>query len=211
MKKTIKRIILPLAMCAALCTTIYALSVQRDLSRKIMRLHIVANSNSPEDTELKLKVRDAVIADAGEIFAEVKTKSECRRTFEENKSKIEETVLRTIRENSREYGVQISFGKFYIPRKVYDGIVLPEGSYDGVKILLGEAKGENWWCVVYPPLCFTESVCGELSDEAEAYLKEMLLPESYSLISEEGIDIKYKLKLVEVFQKVCRNFNKNEY
>ena len=202
----IKKMIYPIAVSIAACLIIYAFSVQKDLSDGIMRLHIISDSNSEFDTMVKLEVRDAIIKEAGDIFKEVKNKKQCRSLFEENKGDIKKIAERVLKENGLEYGASVIIGKMYVPRKIYDGIILPEGSYEGVTVRLGEAKGQNWWCVVYPPLCFTESTSGELSEEAKEYLKSTLPPESYSLISEEGINIEYKFKIVELIQKIKKNF-----
>lgn len=197
-----KFFLIPLLLCAALCSSVYAVSVQQDLSDELIRLHIVADSDSPEAQEIKLKVRDAIIEDVGAEFAAIKDKKAYRSALIEKTGDIKKTADRVLSENGVNYKSRVSFEKLYIPRKSYDGIVLPEGSYEGLIVRLGSASGQNWWCVVYPPLCFTESVCGELSDEAKEYLKENLSPESYSLITEEGITVEYKFKLVEMFQKL---------
>ena len=121
---------------------------------------------------------------------------------------IEKTAQRILDENNTGYTAKVSLEKLYIPRKTYDGIILPEGSYEGFMVRLGKSEGENWWCVVYPPLCFTEEVCGELSDEAKEYLRQTLPAESYNLITGDGISIKYKFKIVELLQKAEKNFSK---
>lgn len=204
MKKNI--FIPPLILCLTLCSFVYANSVQNNLSNELLRLHIIANSDSDTDQNIKLMVRDKIIESVGQEFSKIDDKEKYREELIKKTYEIKKTADRVLSENGLNYTSSVSFEKLYIPRKSYDGIVLPEGSYEGLIVRLGEASGQNWWCVVYPPLCFTESTCGKLSVEAQNYLKENLSPESYSLITEEGINIEYKFKLVEVLQKLKKEF-----
>lgn len=204
----IKKLIYPSAVCILCCMLIYGYSAQKGLSDNLLRLHIVSNSNSEFDKEIKLMVRDAIIKEAGNKFSHAESKKECRRLLLSESEEIEKTAQRILDENNTGYTAKVSLEKLYIPRKTYDGIILPEGSYEGFMVRLGKSEGENWWCVVYPPLCFTEEVCGELSDEAKEYLRQTLPAESYNLITGDGISIKYKFKIVELLQKAEKNFSK---
>lgn len=198
----LKKLSCPILALIFGCLFVYGYSVHADLSDELLRLHIIANSDSEYDQELKIKVRNEIINMSQNDFAGVTDKKECRKTILASKEKIKDAADKILAENGADYTARVSFEKLYIPRKTYDGIILPEGSYDGVVIRLGNAEGKNWWCVVYPPLCFTESVCGELSDEAKEYLKSTLSEESYSLITCEGMNIEYKFKIVEILQQL---------
>lgn len=202
----LKKLIYPLAAGVVLCTLVYSYSVQKNLSDELLRLHIVANSNSELDQEIKIKVRDEIIKGSREKFQNAESKEEFKKKLLRESGKIEKIADDVLKESNVGYDAAVSFEKVYIPRKSYDGLILPEGNYDAMVIRLGEAKGQNWWCVVYPPLCFTEDVCGSLSEEAEEYLKKTLSPESYELIKEEGISFEYKFKVVELLQKVKKYF-----
>ena len=191
----------PALLCFLLCSLAYANSVQNNLSQELLRLHIIANSDSVADQEIKLKVRDRIIESVGNEFSQVNDKNVYRAMLMKKTDEIKKIADSVLAEYGVDYTSDVTFEKLYIPRKYYDGIVLPEGSYEGMIVRLGKSEGKNWWCVVYPPLCFTESTCGELSNDALEYLKDTLSPESYSLITDEGIDIEYKFKLVEIFQK----------
>lgn len=166
-------------------------SAVNDISSEIIRLHILANSNSQEDINLKLKVRDAVLKEAniksyGSIDLE-KIKNIC---FDE------------IKRNGFYYDVKVEMGTFYFPTKSYESIMLPAGDYKAVRILIGEAKGENWWCVMYPPLCFDGTSDGKLSQEKLDQLKRGMKSDNYSMISGEKITLKPSFKIVELWQEL---------
>lgn len=187
---------------------VYAHGVHSNLSGELIRLHIIANSDTDIDQALKIKIRDEIIEKAGAEFKDAKDKNELKNALIKKAPEIKKIADNVLLQNNSDYASSVSFERLYIPRKVYDGIILPEGSYEAMVVRLGEAKGKNWWCVVYPPLCFTESTCGELSDEAKEYLKNNLTPQSYSLITESGIKIEYKLKVVELYEKAKKEIFK---
>ncbi len=166
-------------------------SVAKDLSLGITRLHILANSNSASDQQLKLIVRD-------QLLKEAESKPEALTDPE-----ITEICNRTLRENGSYDTVTVTRGKFYFPRKRYDTLTLPAGNYNAVRILIGKGVGENWWCVMYPPLCFTEKSLGKWDEDDLRALKASITPETFSLITEsDRITVKPSFKLVELWQKI---------
>lgn len=201
MKTKLKKQLLLIPLALILLSFSYSNSVQSDLSGNLIRLHIIANSDSQADQQIKLHVRNKIIEAVGQDFSHIRDKKAYRAELTKRTAEIKQIADLILAENGVPYKSEVSFEKQYIPRKSYDGLILPEGSYEGLMVRLGDAQGQNWWCVVYPPLCFTESTCGELSDEAKDYLKETLSPESYSLITKEGIRIEYKFKLLEYMEK----------
>lgn len=160
--------------------------IQKNLSENLIRLHIIANSNSENDQNIKLAVRDAVI-ELGSLEI----------------GQILKTANEELLKNDAGYGAKVSYRKRYVPQKTYKNIALPEGIYTCIDIILGKGGGENWWCVAYPPLCFTEAVSGEMSDDAKKQLKKRLSQESLSTILKDE-NISYRFKIVEDFQKVMK-------
>lgn len=189
---------------------LYSFSVQKNLSDEILRLHIIANSDSEYDQNIKLKVRDKISESVGAEFLKIKDKKEYRRILIEKIDEIQNMTDSVLADSNVGYKSKVSFEKLYVPRKKYNSLILPEGSYEGVVVRLGNACGKNWWCVVYPPLCFSENSVGNLTPEAKEYLKNNLSAESYSLITEEGINIQYKFKIIETFQKIKKLTAKNK-
>ncbi len=178
----------------------YAKTVGTDISESVVRLHIIANSNSKKDQSLKLKVRDRILKDASHIFKNTDNSGIALSLAKENFSFIKALAEDEIRRQGFEYPVNISIGEYPFPTKVYGDIALPAGKYNAVRIEIGDAKGENWWCVMYPPLCFTEGVLSA-SEDAKAQLKSNLSREEYQLISENSPPVEVKFKIVELFQQ----------
>ena len=134
----------------------YASSVTGNISNNLLRLHVIANSNRSEDQNLKYIIRDEIIKYVGDLTQNAKSKKEVLAIVKENTSEINQTAKNTILANNYNYDVNIEIGNFAFPTKHYDDIALPAGFYDAIKVEIGEAKGENWWCVMFPPLCFTD-------------------------------------------------------
>lgn len=171
-------------------SVVYTNSVMADLSEHLLRLHIIANSDSSIDQEVKLKVRDAVIA---------KARANNSLSLEE----ITDTANRVLSEHEFSYSAKAEYGTFHFPKKEYANITLPQGWYSGVRIVLGNGSGQNWWCVMYPPLCFTQEVTGELDDSGKNQLTAALENESLELISQkDNVDIEMKFKIVEIMQNL---------
>ncbi len=122
----------------------------------LLRFHVLANSNLPADQDLKLKVRDAVLNQAYQLFSNVAEKGQAKELVLANESLIYETAIATIRNEGFEYNVKLELGTFDFPNRDYGDLHLPAGDYDALRIIIGEGKGDNWWCVLFPPLCFAD-------------------------------------------------------
>ncbi len=159
-----------------------------NLGGGVLRLHILANSDSDEDQELKLQVRDAVIAYAEELFINTENKEQAMAQAKERLFELEQVAERTLRENGCTDSVKASVDHTFFPTKEYDnGTRLPAGFYDALRLEIGQAKGRNWWCILYPPLCFG----GSIEQSAQA------LGESGELATSKEPQIQVKFKLVE--------------
>nr|WP_092068185.1 stage II sporulation protein R [Dendrosporobacter quercicolus]NSL46989.1 stage II sporulation protein R [Dendrosporobacter quercicolus DSM 1736]SDL71711.1 stage II sporulation protein R [Dendrosporobacter quercicolus] len=123
---------------------------------ELIRLHVLANSDNPEDQQLKLKVRDAIIADLAPQLEHLTEPEAARRVVQDNQNRIVDIAKQVLSENGCNYPVDIQFGLFDFPVKSYGNFVLPAGKYEAVRILIGSAEGKNWWCVLFPPLCFID-------------------------------------------------------
>ena len=178
----------------------YVFAVSNDLSDAVFRLHVIANSNSDEDQSLKLKVRDSLLEYMNKIALNCSTKEDAISLALENKDIFESIARETIVENGYNYDVKISINNFYFPTKNYGDITLPAGMYDALRVEIGEAKGQNWWCVMFPSLCFVDISSGIVNDDAKESLEQNLSEESYTIISnKEKSNIKFKFKLIEFF------------
>lgn len=201
MKKLIATLFIALVMTAAV--TAYSDAVHGDLENNLIRLHIIADSDDADAQNVKLMVRDAIISEVGERLSGTDI-SESRADIVNNLEEIERIADRTLRENGFTYTSHAEYGKFYFPRKQYDGITLPEGEYYGVRVLLGSGGGQNWWCVMYPPMCFTESSGGRISEESDTRLRSELGADSYDIITGTGENVEIRFGIVELVQKAKR-------
>lgn len=178
----------------------YVSAVSNNLSEAVFRLHVLANSDSEEDQALKLKVRDSLINYMNSICSNCSTKEEAIFIATEHKNDFQKIAEKTIAENGYDYPVKININTFYFPTKNYGDISLPAGYYDALRVEIGEAKGQNWWCVMFPSLCFIDISSGIVDEEAKDNLHENLDDESYSIISEkESSETQFKFKLIEFF------------
>lgn len=179
----------------------YVDAVSNNISDSVFRLHVIANSDSEEDQTLKLKVRDNLLEYMNTIAKDSTNKEEAMRIASEHKNEFIQIAEKTIRENGYEYTVNIQIGKADFPTKYYGDITLPAGEYDALKVEIGEAKGKNWWCVMFPPLCFVDVSTGVVPDDSKQELKQNLKNEEYNLISKtDDREISFKFKVVELFQ-----------
>ena len=183
-----------------ICAQNYVSAVSNNLSDAVFRLHVLANSDSAEDQALKLKVRDSLLNYMNNICSNCTTKEEAISLANENKKNFQQIAEQTISENGYNYPVKINIDNFYFPTKNYGDITLPAGFYDALRVEIGEAKGKNWWCVMFPSLCFIDISSGIVDDSAKENLEKNLEEESYSIISDKNnSEIKLKFKLIELF------------
>lgn len=180
-----------IAVCilVALLTTTsivgYSESLSQELSAGIVRLHIIAESNSEEDQTVKLKVRDAVLKEMENI-----DNAEGVRLSLARLEKVADNILK---KDGFAYSARAEYGQFDFPTKHYGSFSLPKGKYNAVRIKLGKAQGENWWCVLFPPLCMVDAAT------EEELLKETF-GENYSIVvQEDKLPVKIKFKIAEMF------------
>jgi len=158
---------------------------------KLIRFHIRANSDSQEDQDLKLRVRDEILEEMGDKFSGIDSLREGRRLIEENLGEMKRIAQQIIKRENKDYEVDISLGIDRFPTRKYGELVLPTGDYETLLISLGEGKGQNWWCVMFPPLCFID-ITHSLAKDAEEELE--------ALSQEEGT-LKLKWKILELIDK----------
>lgn len=184
----------------SICAFSYAEYISTDISNSVFRLHVLANSDSKEDQDLKYKVRDSLLNYMNSICNNCSNKEEAISLVEKNKDMFKQVALDTIHNEGYNYDVNINIGNFDFPTKTYGDISLPAGSYDALRVEIGEAKGQNWWCVMFPPLCFVDVSSGIVPDESKEFLDENLTDEEFSIVSDtSNKNIQFKFKLLEFF------------
>ena len=173
-------------------TDIDACRIQESIAQNIIRFHVRANSDSDSDQKLKLKVKNEVVTFLQPILAQSDSVEESRNIIAQHMQEIKDTALDTIHNEGYSYDVDVYFEKSYFPMKSYADVTFPPGEYEAFRIDIGEADGRNWWCVLYPPLCFVDAVYGELPKESKEQLKNVLTDDEYNAITK--VQYKYRFK-----------------
>ena len=195
-------IILLLFIYCMICAFSYVNAVSNNIQNSVFRLHVIANSDSTEDQNLKYIVRDKVLEYINTISDSTSSKEDVITLVNKNINEIQKIAQDTIQENGYNYSVNLSVGNFAFPTKSYGDITFPAGFYDALKIEIGRAEGQNWWCVMFPPLCFVDVTSGIVPEESKKNIKENLSEEEYKLLSDTSDDINFKFKIVEMFQNI---------
>lgn len=178
--------------------TLNSISIQNSLANKVLRLHILANSNSIFDQELKLEVRDKIVEYLTPKLKKSNNLKETKKIISENLYNIE-SIAKEIVSKKANYSVAVSLDTSMFPTKHYKNISFPAGNYEALKVVIGNGSGNNWWCVMFPPLCFTNSSAGEFADSSTKLLKETLSKEEYNFINSTTPNVKIKFRLLELW------------
>ncbi|EPY2272209.1 stage II sporulation protein R [Clostridium sporogenes] len=178
-------------------------SEQKNISNKIIRFHVLANSDSIEDQSLKLKIKDEIIKYMMPKLDKSNSIDESRKILKENDKEIKKIAENIINKNGYKYLVNTYLGQEQFPIKTYGNITLPQGQYEAYKIVIGNGQGQNWWCVMFPPLCFVDVTKGEVSTkETEQKMKKVLKEEELKSINNSKNSYEIKFKVVEEINKL---------
>ena len=165
-----------------------------EIAGKVIRFHVLANSDAQADQDLKLKVRDAVGSFMQPRLSGISDINASRRAVKENLPGIEKTAQKVIAQEGYTYDVQAELTVTDFPEKTYGDYTFPAGKYEALEVVIGDGGGHNWWCVMYPNLCFFNSVYEVVDDEAKESLQRVLTPEEYkSLMENKNYEVKFAL------------------
>lgn len=195
MKKSI--IALCLGLIITICVSLYSDAEQGKIADGVLRLHVLANSDTREDQALKLAVRDRLLLESRSLFMDCETRDASREVFLQEKARLEAAAADEIREQGFQYPVSLSLEKTYFPTRYYDGIAFPAGEYDAVRVEIGKAEGQNWWCVMFPPLCFVD---GSVSADSTLGITDVLGTDTALLTPDATTDVQVRFKVVDLFQ-----------
>ncbi|NMP36540.1 MAG: stage II sporulation protein R [Clostridiales bacterium] len=190
--------IMALTLALAFSVTSFA-GVCAQVRGSVLRMHVIANSDSPEDQSLKLKVRDAVLEEGADIFDGSLTAADAEEKISLSKERLTLAAEKVIEENGFDYDVNIDVVYEYFSTRSYGSITLPAGKYTAVKVMIGEAQGKNWWCVMFPPLCLPAAV--QTDDAADAFLSE-----DGSRVVHSEPKFEPRFKIVELWEKLSARF-----
>lgn len=156
--------------------------IQQGIAGEVFRLHVIANSDTEKDQELKLKVKTRIVEYLKEILGEDAGLEETKEAVLTHLTEIEQEAENIIEEHGFDYPVEVVVEKTYFPEKTYGDCTFPAGEYEALKVKIGSAKGQNWWCVLYPSLCFLDDTYGIVTEEKKEDLKEVLTAEEFQEI-----------------------------
>lgn len=176
------------------------LRMQEDIAGKVLRFHVLANSDSREDQALKLAVRDAVGVEMAEVLAGAGDREACEKIINANLNQIKATAERVVEEWGLDYEVEAALEEVDFPVKIYGDYTFPAGKYEALRVVIGEGEGHNWWCVMYPNMCFSGSVYEVVDEEAEEKLREVLDEEEYETVLSSG-DYEVRLKCLDFLRE----------
>ena len=171
------------------------------LSHSAIRFHILANSDSVSDQALKMRVKESVVNYIYEKTGDFKTVDEAKDFILNNDKTIKSIATKTIADNGYDYTVSSTFGFSDFPVKTYGDVIFPKGTYTSYTIKIGNGKGHNWWCVLYPPLCFVDVSTGVLPDNSKKKLRDSLSDTQYHTVTKYN----FKFKYLKFFNNLCQN------
>ena len=192
-------ILLAIAVCSLLMGFIREKWVQASIASKILRFHVLANSDSDEDQALKLAVRDAVGSYLEPLLSDSANLEETEAIVTSHLDTIEATAEEVIQEEGYSYSVEARLAQVEFPEKTYGDYTFPAGEYEALQLVIGEGAGQNWWCVLYPNMCFRGSVYEVIDDDAGEELREVLSTEEYEEVFTSG-EVEVRSRLLELLQ-----------
>ena len=182
----------------------YVTAVSSDISDSVFRLHVIANSDSQEDQNLKYKVRDALLEYMNTLCSSEFSKEEAMNIAENHIDDFSNIAQDIVTQNGYDYPINVSIGKYNFPTKEYGDVSLPAGNYDALRVEIGSASGHNWWCVMFPPLCFVDVSSGVVPESSKELLQDGMSEEEYDLLtkSSDNSELNFKFKIVELFENL---------
>ena len=175
---------------------------ETEIYSSVLRLHVLANSDSEEDQALKLQVRDAVLAASEPFLSDCATREEAKLAVEQNKAALEQAARDAIRAAGRDDGVRIELGEEEYPTRAYESCCFPAGTYLSLRVIIGEGAGQNWWCVLFPPMCLSAASATQAED---AFIAVGLTGEQYRVITEtDRPAYSVRFRILEVVEQALR-------
>jgi len=193
-----------IATLVGLYTMHYSNQTLEAISSQVVRFHILPNSDSDEDIALKMLVKEAVLEEYRDALAEANSIYEAREFLSTNLDEIEHFAQSVVRAQGINHPVHVSLGESRFPTREYAQFALPSGTYEALQINIGDSSGSNWWCVMFPPLCFVDVTRGEISAEDKALLRELLSESEFALLYNETREndpvVQVRFRIIEWWQ-----------
>ena len=171
----------------------------KGIREEVLRLHVIANSDEDYDQELKLKVRDAVLSSGEKVFSGSEDIISAESEIADKKDVILYSAVETIQSLGYDYDVKLELARSYFPTRTYDNLTLPAGYYKAVRIIIGEGKGKNWWCIMFPPLCLPSAT------KKDEIISDFLTDEEMNIVTADP-DYEVRFWIVEKYYELKNKF-----
>ena len=181
--------------------------IQVVLAEKILRFHVIANSDSEADQSLKLLVKDTLVASLRPELKDAKDLGKVRSILQDKLPEIAALAEATIQQQGYSYAVKVTLEDCYFPLKVYGKYTFPPGYYQALRVQIGKAEGKNWWCVMFPPLCFVDETYSIVDEDANEKLLQLLSDEEYETLISNKVPVKVKFKLLEELKELLKTWH----
>lgn len=169
----------------------------------VVRLHVLANSDSEQDQALKLQVRDEVLRVTGPMLKDCKSRDEAVAVLQEHGDEIRDAAQAVVKAQGYDYPVSILLGEEQYPTRNYENCCFPGGTYVSMRVCIGEAEGQNWWCVLFPPLCLGAASAQDGDSNEDAFISVGLTGEQYKVITEtDNVKYRIRFKVLEAVQEL---------
>lgn len=183
-------------------------SVQQGIAKEVIRFHVIANSDANVDQEVKLVVKDNVVKYMQGKLADASTREEAKKIMKEEMPAIKKLAYKTVKKEGYGYSCDVIYHKRNFPIKVYGDLTFPAGEYEALDVVLGSAQGKNWWCVMFPTLCFVDGTYSIVPDNSKQQLREVLTEEEFKVISsEKKVKVEYTFKMKEWYDKIVNKLS----
>ena len=194
-----------LILTVALVAGLFPVHGEEKIYDTVVRLHVLANSDSEADQALKLKVRDRVVQLVSPAVEECRTQTEAIAAIGGIMASLEAAAEEVVAEEGYDYDVSILIGEEYYPTRTYESCAFPEGKYVSLRVCIGEAEGQNWWCCLFPPLCLSAASDDSDEDNEEAFISVGLTGDQYKVITEsDKPKYRVRFKILETIQKMFK-------
>lgn len=201
MKKTAS-IFAVFMLCVLICAVL-PIHGEEKIYSSVIRLHVLANSDSEEDQNLKLLVRDSLLRESETLLSGFSSKEEAQKVVKANLDKLTSVAQNTVYDNGYSYPVTIYFDEEKYPTRDYESLCFPSGEYLSLRVCIGEAEGQNWWCVLFPPMCLAAASVEKKETAEDAFVAAGLTPEQYKIITEsDDATYKVKFKILEILEDI---------
>jgi stage II sporulation protein R len=177
-------------------------SIQEGIAQKVLRFHVIANSDTEEDQKLKLKVKETLVESLSPQLIHINVITKVKAIVTEQLDTIRETAEQVIQQQGYDYNVTVSLEKCYFPLKIYGNYAFPPGYYEALRVRIGKAEGKNWWCVMFPPLCFVDETYSIVDENSKEKLLQLLTEDEYDALISGKTPVKVRSKLVEYIKEL---------